>query len=120
MSKDILLGADHDLVIENFDLVLTDDTQGLRQRVKQKLLCFKGEWFFDENIGTEYFDAISDKNTENLVSILTDSIREVRGVKEVTSFDVKLEPIKRTLEISFEVSNDLDETISDTITIANI
>lgn len=118
--KDLLLGADHDLIIENFDLALTDDIQSLRQRIKQKLLCFKGEWFLDENIGTEYFDAISDKNTENLVSILVNSIREVRGVKEVISFDVKVEPIKRTLEISFEVSNNLDETINDTITIVDI
>ncbi len=117
--KDFLLDAGHDLVLKNFDLVLTNDIEGLRQRVKQKLLFIKGEWFFNENLGTEYFDAIANKDTDTLTSILLDSVREVEGVKNVTSFDVKIDEVNRTLSLKFEVSNNLGETIGDSI-ISNI
>ena len=114
--KDLLLDASGDLVISNFDFVLTDGLQGLAQRVKQKILCFKGEWFFDENIGTEYIDAISSKDTDSFVAILVESIREVEGVKDVVSFDVKIDSTTRELQVSFEVSNNLGEIIGDTVT----
>ena len=116
MSKDILLGADHDLVIENFDLALTDDTQSLKQRIRQQLLFVKGEWFFNEELGTEYYPSIAEKDLGIIKTVIADSIRSVRGVKDLFNFNTVLNNIERTLVVEFEVTDELNNVIGDVIT----
>lgn len=49
----------HDLIIDNFQYKeITTKTEELTQRIKIKLLTFKGEWFLDEDYGIPYFQDI--------------------------------------------------------------
>ena len=61
---DILLDEDtHDAVFVNGSTPVTlTISQGLKQRLKIKLLTFMGEWFLDTNYGTPYFQQIVGKN----------------------------------------------------------
>ena len=114
--KDLLLGADHDLVIKNFDLVLTDDAQSLKQRIKQQLLFVKGEWFFNEELGTEYYPSIAEKDLGVIKAVIADSIRNVRGVKDLVTFNASLNNKERTLVVEFEVTDELNNVIGDVVT----
>jgi len=113
--KDLLLGSDHDLVIQNYDFVLTTDSQVLAQRIKQSLLFIKGEWFFNENIGTEYYPYIADKDLGILKATIANAIREVKGVKELIDFNANVDDKTRTMSVTFEVIDDLDNLIQSNI-----
>ena len=45
----------HDLVIENYDLVLVDGIDLVRQAIKQRLLLVSEEWFLDDTIGVPWY-----------------------------------------------------------------
>jgi len=61
---DILLDeTTHDALFINGATPTTSSiADGLKQRLKIKLLTFKGEWFLDINYGTPYFQQIFGKN----------------------------------------------------------
>ena len=113
--KDLLLGSDHDLVIQNYDFVLADERQSLMQRIKQHLLFIKGEWFYNEEMGTEYYPYIADKDLNFLKATIANTIREVRGVKELIEFNCDVVSETRTMMVNFEIIDDLDNLLSGTI-----
>ena len=45
----------HDLIIENYDLVLVDGIDLVRQAIKQRLLLVLEEWFLDDTIGVPWY-----------------------------------------------------------------
>ena len=49
---------DDDLVIQNGDLASVDEPDASGQRIEDRLLTFRGEWFLDLNYGTPYYDNI--------------------------------------------------------------
>lgn len=112
--KDLLLGADHDLVIENFDLQLTNNEQIVVQRVKQALLLFKGEWFLDIDLGVPYYsDILGQKNSIDAVrSIFISEIRNVEGVKDLTEFNINFDEANRKLVIDFIIIDDFNNQIN--------
>jgi len=114
MNKDLLLGADHDLVIENFDLALTSNKQIVAQRVKQALLLFKGEWFLDRDLGIPYYeDILGTKNSIDTVrAIFVNTIRSVDGVKDLTEFNIEFNDATRTLSIKLTIIDDLSNEIN--------
>lgn len=114
-GKDLLLGVDGDLVFKEFDLVLTDNIKGLKQRIKRQVLFAAGEWYFNEELGTEYYPVIAGKDLEGLKSVIADSIRSVRSVKDLITFNVTLNSTTRTLNIDFEVIDDLGNVVGDII-----
>ena len=113
--KDLLLGADGDLVIKEFDLVLTDDIEGLKQRIKRQVLFAAGEWYFNEELGTEYYPVIAEKDLDAVKAVIANSIRSVRGVKDLIAFNATLNSAIRTLSVDFEVIDDLGNVVSDII-----
>ena len=89
LEKDLLLDENHDLIIDNFDLQLTNDSQIVAQRIKQELLTLKGEWFLDSELGIPYMDILGSKNQlETAKAALTRHIMQVEGVKEIIAFDM--------------------------------
>ncbi len=113
--KDLLLGSDHDLVIKNYDFTLATEQQSLMQRIRQHLLFIKGEWFYNEEMGTEYYPYIADKDLGVLKSTIANAIREVKGVKELIEFNATITGANRTMTVDFEVIDDLDNLISGNI-----
>lgn len=110
--RDLKLSEDHDLVIDGFDLQLTDDTEIVRQRIKQALLLFKGEWFLSVDLGVPYYEEIlGEKNSiEAIKAILVNCIKKVEGVRELLNLDIKLDN-NRILKIHFNVLDEFNNLL---------
>lgn len=113
---DLLLNNAHDLVIMNNDLVLIDkdSSQGVKQRIKQNLLWFRGEWFLNTIGGVPYFEYffIKNPNREIIETILKETILSVDKVKEFTKFSLDFETLTRKLIFDFSVKLNNNETIN--------
>jgi hypothetical protein len=60
--NDLKLTNNHDLLIEEGDLVLINNEAEMAvQSLKINLLLFRGEWFLDNTIGVPYFQEILGK-----------------------------------------------------------
>jgi hypothetical protein len=87
-----------DLLLENGDLVLTDDdapldvTHEVCQRVRQRLLTFVGEWFEDTRRGVDWHDSILIRpfNRARSEGIIRATIAETAGVDEIVSFSMTI------------------------------
>lgn len=103
---DLLLDRDtHDLVIVNGDLVLVDGIDLIRQRLKQRLLTVKGEWFLDVTIGLPYFAELSQKGiTQSRVrSLFIAQIEGTEGVNRVTRLSLDFNSRTREIMLDFTV-----------------
>ena len=81
------------------------------------LLSVKGECYYDEEVGTEYYPSIGEKNIETLKVLTADSISNVKGVKDIVSFTAEIINNTRSLKIDFEVTDDLGNLLTITETI---
>jgi len=118
---DLLLDpVSHDCVFINGATPVTlERTEVVAQRLKIKLLTFRGEWFLDLGYGIPYFSRIlGHKNKKGVVDqIFQTAILEERGVREITFFESTL--VNRVYSINFRVkvtSGDETETITITPT----
>lgn len=111
--RDLKLSDDHDPVIEGFDLKLTDDGEIVKQRIKQALLLFKGEWFLNVDLGIPYYEEIlGEKNAiGSIKAIFVDSIKKVAGVRELSDFNIKFDDKSRTVAINFTVIDDFNNLL---------
>lgn len=118
---DLLLNTENDLVFFNGPLTAEYTTQPLTQtvaqRLKIRLMTFRGEWFLDTEYGVPYWQSILGKKVpkSRVDSILQQEILAERGVKEIVSFTSSLQ--NRQYSASFRVKVSTGE-ITETITIA--
>ena len=112
--KDLLLSKDHDLVIDKFDLQLTNDKQLVKQRIRQALLAFKGDWFLNTSLGIPYYEEIvGQKNSIDTVkAIFIETIKKVDGVKDLVEFNINLENQSQSLNITFTVIDYLNNRLN--------
>ena len=118
---DLLLDRNtHDLVIRGYDLALTDDYIDLiRQRIKQRLLLIKDEWFLDTQAGLPWFGELNQKRiTEGRVrALLTRQIVNTEGVKELLDLQLDFTPQTRALLVQFRVTADNGASIDVSLTL---
>jgi len=103
---DLLLDRQtHDLVVSPFDLELVDGIDLIRQRLKQRLLTIRGEWFLNQDIGLPWFSELNAKGTpeSRVRSLLIENIVETEGVESLESFELDYNSATRTLLVEFEV-----------------
>lgn len=103
---DILLDeATHDIVFLNDGNtpVTVDVSDGLKQRLKIKLLTFRGEWFLNTNYGTPYFQEIFGKKRKKATvdAIFRRLILEDSDVSNMLEFSSEL--TNRRYSLSFKV-----------------
>lgn len=93
----------HDLVIENYDLVLVDGIDLVRQAIKQRLLLVLEEWFLDDTIGVPWYQYILQKGSDinRVKSILINQINGTEGVIKITSFELDYNNVNRSLSVNF-------------------
>ena len=99
--KDISLTAAGDLLInEKGDLEIINS---VRQAISIKLRWIKGEWIFNTEFGTPYFESILVKAPNDAVieKTIKDQILSVDGVTGVNSISVLKDSKKRKLKVSF-------------------
>lgn len=109
------LKFDNDLVIEKGDLVLVSGAKETGQRVRDRLLTFRNEWFLDLDYGPNYLRDVMIKNPRlNIVAaILKQEILKSAPNAEFTTFDASINS-SRELSINYELST-IDGPLSDEI-----
>lgn len=104
---DFLLSDEHDIVWNNGPLTkeftTQPFTQTVSQRLKIRLLTFKGEWFMDTNYGPPYWQEILSMkvNKSRVDRIFQQQILLEPGVKEIVSFSSTL--VNRQYSLNFRV-----------------
>lgn len=97
----------HDLDVSGFDIRLTKDgMEAFIQRLKIKLMFFKGEWFLNQNFGIPYFDEIFGKSVDSkdaVDNIFKLAIVEMEGVDKLIKFSSTFNAPTREFSLSFSV-----------------
>lgn len=111
--RDLKLEQEGDLMISEFDLKLTTNSEIVEQRIRQALLTFRGEWFLNTELGLPYYENIlAEKNSlQAIKAIFVDAIGKVEGVKELTKFEIKYDNDSRALAINFNLIDDFNNLI---------
>lgn len=111
---DILLDEEtHDVIFQNGSTPVTENiADGLKQRLKIKLLTFKGEWFLNTNYGTPYFQEIFGKGRSkgSIDIIFRQLLSEDEDVLSIVRFSSTLSN-DRTYTLSFAVQSVTGETV---------
>lgn len=103
--KDLALAKNGDLYIgPDGDFRVIDS---VRQALQIKLRWIKGEWVFNQAIGTPYLQEIFQKNPNLTIveKILREQILSVDGVHEITSFELSADAKTRILSCKFAVNS---------------
>lgn len=105
MSDILIDPITNDLVIENGDLVLTDNLDPLLQQLKVSLNIYKGEWFVDTLTGVPYTtEFLADKNNKTFIdTYLQNYIRNINGVDKILKYTSVFDDSSRGLTITFSV-----------------
>lgn len=117
---DILLDeATHDIVWNNGALTKEFTTQPLvqtvAQRLKIRLLSFKGDWFVNTLYGIPYYQEILGKkpSKSRVDRIFQQEILAEQGVREIVSFNSIFDKRQYSLEFRVKVSTgDVTEVIN--------
>jgi hypothetical protein len=94
----------HDLRITNGTLVFTQVLEEeVAQRIKTRLLFFKGEWFLDRREGLPWFDKVLGQkpDTDVVREAVARVLRGVQGVALVRSVDATFSGVNRALSVDF-------------------
>ena len=97
----------HDLDVSGFDIRTTKDgMEAFIQRLKIKLMFFKGEWFLNQNFGIPYFDEIfgqSGDAKDSADNIFKLAIVEMEGVDKLINYSSEFVPTTIAFSLSFSV-----------------
>lgn len=104
----------HDIILGDDLLLFTDPVAATIQRIKMRLLLYKGEWLRDVDVGVPYLQEIFEsKNTKdaadaNIKSIIlsTDNVNSLR------SYTSSVDQVTRTLKIIFSATTDNGDPIN--------
>lgn len=79
---DLKIDRNHDMVIENGDLVLIKDGPAIGQHIKMRLATWLGETPYNTSAGVPYRTIIFQPNTsrEAIIFILTQAVLQTPGV----------------------------------------
>lgn len=99
--------GDLDIINFGFDSGLTAVKNGIQARLE----LVAGEWFADLDLGVDYFGAIFGKAYTEIGarSEITDALLDTPGVSEVTSLELTVDDMARTLTIDWEVLVEFDD-----------
>lgn len=105
---DLKLGTDHDLAIENNDLVLVDGLDAIAQDLRCRLQFFLGEWFLDQRIGMPYFQQIlgAKPRLPVIKEIFRKAIMSTPGVLGLNDLSVDYEGTGRSISVAFKARTD--------------
>lgn len=98
----------YDLQIANNNLRMTTNvTQWLSAKIEARLSTFFGEWFINRTLGVPYFSEILKKQVDinNVKTILSDYIRQTRGVAELLTFTIDFDNAERIYNYTFQVKS---------------
>ena len=99
------LGDDGDIAYVNGKSYFLEGVAAVRQRITTRLRTFLGEWAFDQNVGTPWFQQIlGQKDNEVLVTgIVRKRILGTQGVESIPELKASFDQDSRALTITGRV-----------------
>jgi hypothetical protein len=96
----------HDLDIANYDLVLVDGVDQVRQKLENRLQFFYGEWFLDNTKGVKLYETVFVKNPNLslIASLFKSTILDTRDVNTILEYNQTYDASLRKLAIDFKVN----------------
>lgn len=107
--------TDHDCIFINGACpVTTTPSQKMAQKIKIKLLTFRGEWFQDTTYGVPYWQEIlGHKVAKSRVDMLfQEAILEEEGVTEIINFKSSITNRTYSLEVKIRIYDGSTTTVS--------
>lgn len=101
---DLKLDSNNDLALEVFDLVYLTQAEQVAQRVKMKLLTFKGEVDLNTDFGVPWFDdilGVKPVNINRVDAILREQILTTPEMVSLESFVMDYDENTRQLSLTF-------------------
>lgn len=104
--------TDGDLVISGGDIQTVSGRMATRQRLEQKLLLWRGEWFLDTDAGFPWLQSVvGQRPTPQVVrSLVFDLVQSDPSVRSVENLVLNQDNVERRLEISFDARLTSGET----------
>ena len=111
MLRELAIGPDGDLRIENGNLVILEGAAALAQRIAVRLRTLQGEWVFDRTLGTPWLQSILVPNPrlDLIRSILNKRIRDTEGVARVLTLSLSVDRAAGVLFVSGRVEAETGE-----------
>jgi hypothetical protein len=110
--KSFLLTDDNDLSISDttLNLTFTEQNSYILQKIKNRLLFIRNEWFLDRSLGLPYFDVILEKGVDFnfIVLLFRQEILNINGITDIIEFNVELTG-DRSFNIEFKVLYNSEE-----------
>lgn len=102
-----MLDENHDLKFVNNNLAFVENEYFVKQKIKQRLLLFKGEWFLDETVGIPYFEDVfvKDVKLSRIEALYIREVQKIEEIEEITAFEINLDNKNRKLNIYFAVKD---------------
>jgi len=102
---DLMLDATGDLALSAGNgLQIVTGSAAIAQRIRLVITTFKGEWFLDENHGTDWRGRVLGKTSETeRNAYLREAIRGIRGVTGIESLSSTFDGATRHLTVSARV-----------------
>ena len=117
--RDLLLGDDNDLVIEDGDLVWSRGIDAVVQDARIVLQMFQGEWFMDLDAGIPYWGSILGKKPAVAIAAARSAFRQallgIEDVTEVLVLEVTYAGATRAMSIRWKVRCTFGDTPTDVI-----
>lgn len=110
----LLQTEDGDIDIGGNKFSLTSGSNEVRQRLKQNLQTFLGEFFLDTTIGVPYFQVVFDKSSPPglVADVFKDAILKTAGVVELIRFnDLDLDSGTRVLTVDFDYRDEFSDGV---------
>ena len=113
LLMDIRNGVHDNVFVNGQCPVVTDPVERVMQRLKIKLLTFKGEWFHNTEYGVPYWQEVLGKKVSKsrVDIILQEAVLEEPGVVEIVSFSSSLERRSYSLEIRIRVRGETGTSV---------
>lgn len=105
--------SDHDIALVDGDFDVTEtEAESLQQRLKIKLLTFKGEWYLNTQEGVPYFQSIFGKNRakESIDAIFKQKILEEPEVQQLIEFSSSIDNVTRVYRLQFRIKSINEDT----------
>jgi len=98
--------ATHDLEISDYDFVMIEEQDRIRQEATIHLLTARGEWFLNILHGVPYFQDIWVKDPDRSLvdAVFKAELMKVDDVTAITSFSIDLDAATRIATITFSVT----------------
>lgn len=118
--KCFCLNDNGDVEIKNNKIVMTSDSELLRQKVQKILSTNKNEWFGNSDEGINFREILGKNVDEEIVkSNVLAGLLQLDDTILISNFDMELDPKTRKLVVSFTATTAENETVDIETAIGN-